>query len=146
MDALWLIPALPLVSGVLLILLSTTLPARWVPLFGVGSVGASALCVLAASMAWQGDVQTQHLWTWMRVGDLSAGVSFYVDGLTLVMLSVITGVGFLIHLYSAEFMSGDGSYYRYFAYLNLFVAAMLVLTTCCCFTSAGKASAPAPTC
>ena len=63
----------------------------------------------------------------MQVGELSAGVSFYVDGLTLVMLSVITGVGFLIHLYSAEFMAGDESYARYFAYLNLFVTAMLTL-------------------
>ena len=127
MDAFWLIPALPLASGVLLVLLSSKLPPRWVPLFGVGSVGAAALCVLAVGLSWQGEVQTQHLWTWMAVNDFSAAVSFHIDGLTLVMLSVITGVGFLIHLYSAEFMSGDGSYARYFAYLNLFVAAMLVL-------------------
>ena len=127
MDALWLIPALPLASGVLLILASPVLSPRLVPLFGVGSVGLAALCVLAVGVSYEQAVQTQYLWTWMQVDDFSVGVSFYVDGLTLVMMSVITGVGFLIHLYSAEFMSGDGSYARYFAYLNLFVAAMLVL-------------------
>ena len=127
MDLLWLIPALPLASGILLILTSQVLSARWVPLFGVGSVGAAAICVLITAVSWDGDVQIRHLWTWMEVGGFAAEVNFYVDGLTLVMMSVITGVGFLIHLYSAEFMSGDASYARYFAYLNLFVAAMLVL-------------------
>ena len=127
MDWLWLIPALPLASGVLLILASQSLSPRLVPLFGVGSVGAAALCVLATAMAWQGEVVVQHLWTWMAVGDFSAAVSFHIDGLALVMMGIITGVGFLIHLFSAEFMAGDGSYARYFAYLNLFVSAMLIL-------------------
>jgi len=67
------------------------------------------------------------LWTWMQVGNFSPGIAFYFDGLTLVMMSVITGVGFLIHLFSTEFMEEDVSYARYFAYLNMFVAAMLVL-------------------
>jgi NADH-quinone oxidoreductase subunit L len=67
------------------------------------------------------------LWTWMQVGNFSPGIAFYFDGLTLVMMSVITGVGFLIHLFSTEFMEQDSSYARYFAYLNMFVAAMLVL-------------------
>ena len=63
----------------------------------------------------------------MQVGNFSPGIAFYFDGLTLVMMSVITGVGFLIHLFSTEFMEQDSSYARYFAYLNMFVAAMLVL-------------------
>ncbi len=126
-DLLWLIPALPLASATLLILGSQWLGPRWVATLGVGSVGAAGLCVLFTTLQWQGAPLQQTLWTWIQVGELSAGVSFYVDGLTLVMMSVITGVGFLIHLYSAEFMAGDTSYARYFAYLNLFVAAMLTL-------------------
>ncbi len=126
-ELLWLIPALPLASATLLIFCGRLLGPAWVALLGVGSVGASALCVLFTAMQWQGAPLQLDLWTWMQVGELSAGVSFYIDGLTLVMLSVITGVGFLIHLYSAEFMAGDDSYARYFAYLNLFVTAMLTL-------------------
>jgi NADH-quinone oxidoreductase subunit L len=126
-ELLWLIPALPLASAIVLVFAGAVLPARAVPLFGVGSVGASAICVLLTVLGWQGEPISQQLWTWMQVGNFDAGVSFYIDGLTLVMMSVITGVGFLIHLYSAEFMAGDESYARYFAYLNLFVTAMLVL-------------------
>ncbi len=126
-DLLWLIPALPLASATLLILGGRLMSPRIVAALGVGSVGAAAICVLLTVLQWQGAPLESQLWTWMQVGELSAGVSFYVDGLTLVMLSVITGVGFLIHLYSAEFMAGDESYARYFAYLNLFVTAMLTL-------------------
>ena len=127
MELLAWIPALPLASGVLLILMSQRLPPALISLMGVGSVGASALCVLAAALAWEGSPLRLSLWTWMQVGDFSANVAFYIDGLTLVMMSVITGVGFLIHLYSIEYMGGDESYARYFAYLNLFVSAMLIL-------------------
>lgn len=127
-DFIWLIPTLPLASAVLLICSSGKLPRSMIPVFGVGSVGLSALCVLFTALSWQETAPIhQHLWTWLAVGNFSADFSFYVDGLTLVMMSVITGVGFLIHLYSAEFMEADTSYARYFAYLNLFVAAMLIL-------------------
>ena len=73
-DLLWLIPALPLLSGAILILGSEKLPAWLVAALGVGSVGLSALCVLATAWAWEGQPVTQQLWTWMRVGDFSAGV------------------------------------------------------------------------
>jgi NADH-quinone oxidoreductase subunit L len=63
----------------------------------------------------------------MQIGDFTPGFSFYVDQLTIVMMSIITGVGFLIHLYSTEFMQDDSDYSRYFAYMNMFVAAMLIL-------------------
>jgi NADH-quinone oxidoreductase subunit L len=128
-DLIWLIPALPLASAILLICGAGGLPRPLVAISGVGSVGLAAICVLLTALAWQDD-PTAHvvpLWTWMEVGDFSAQVSFHLDGLTLVMMSVITGVGFFIHLYSAEFMEDDASYSRYFAYLNLFVAAMLIL-------------------
>jgi NADH-quinone oxidoreductase subunit L len=129
LELVWLIPLLPLASATLLICCGGRLPNPLVALLGVGSVGIAALCVLLTFLAWLDNPvpHSQHLWSWMAIGAFQFDFSFYVDGLTLVMMSVITGVGFLIHLYSAEFMAGDASYSRYFAYLNLFVAAMLVL-------------------
>lgn len=127
LELIWLIPLFPLLSAVVLICASGHLPRAVVSACGVGSVGAAAICVLLCILAWQDQPVQVFAWHWLSVGSLQVDVSFYVDGLTLVMLSVITGVGFLIHLYSVEFMANDASYARYFAYLNLFVAAMLIL-------------------
>ncbi len=67
------------------------------------------------------------IYRWISGGDLNINIGFHVDALTTVMLLVITGVGFLIHVYSIGYMHGDEGYTRYFAYLNLFVFAMLIL-------------------
>ena len=129
MNLLPLIPLLPLCSAVLLIITAGRMPKQLVTLLGAGSIGLAALCVAMVAMTFLNDGQILQitLWTWMAVGNFSPGIAFYVDGLTIVMMSVITGVGFLIHLYSLEFMADDESYSRYFAYMNLFVAAMLIL-------------------
>ena len=129
LDLIGLIPLLPLLSSVALMVSAGKLPKKLVALKGVGSVGVSALLTLFVGIEF---LQTpepfqQTLWTWIEIGSFVPGIAFYLDGLTLVMMSVITGVGFLIHLFSAEFMEDDDSYARYFAYLNLFVAAMLIL-------------------
>lgn len=126
---IWLIPLFPFISSVLLILSAGHLPRRLIAIMGAGSVGLSVLVVLAVGMQFM-ESQTPYsltLWVWMQVGTFSPGFSFYVDQLTVVMMSVITGVGFLIHLYSTEFMQDDSDYSRYFAYMNMFVAAMLIL-------------------
>ncbi len=127
--ALWLIPALPLFSAAILLVSTGRMPKPIVSVMGAGSVGLSALCVVAIAQKFltDGKVIELTLWTWMAVGDFTPGIAFYVDGLTIVMMSVITGVGFLIHLYSTEFMAEDESFCRYFAYMNLFVAMMLLL-------------------
>src|SRR4051794_29449219 len=70
---------------------------------------------------------TQLLWTWIDIGGFRPQIGFYLDSLSLVMLLVVTFVGFLIHVYSAEFMIEDDDYSRFFAYMNLFVASMLTL-------------------
>ncbi|MCB1679606.1 MAG: NADH-quinone oxidoreductase subunit L [Halioglobus sp.] len=129
MDAFWLIPALPLASAGALLLSAGRMPRLWAAGLGVASVGLAALCValLARDFLAQPGVRQITLWTWMAVGDFTPRIAFYVDGLTLVMMSVITGVGFLIHLYSVEFMWEDASLCRFFAYMNLFVGAMLIL-------------------
>ena len=91
----------------------------------------------------------EHYFTWIQSGALNIGVDFAVDRLTAVMLMIVTGVGSLIHIYAIGYMAHEGGYYRFFAYLNLFMFFMLVLvlarTTCCC-SSAGKAWACAATC
>jgi NADH-quinone oxidoreductase subunit L len=70
---------------------------------------------------------SQDLGRWFSAGDFIAHYGFMVDRLTGALLLVITGIGFLIHLYSTEYMEHDEGYWRYFAYLNLFVAMMLTL-------------------
>jgi NADH-quinone oxidoreductase subunit L len=128
-NLLWLIPALPLLSAALLMMSAGRMPKPFVAVLGAGSVGLSALCVAAVAQGFlaNGQVQELTLWRWIAVDNFTADIAFYVDGLTVVMMSVITGVGFLIHLYSLEFMDDDESFSRYFAYMNLFVAAMLLL-------------------
>ena len=129
MGSVALIPLLPLVSAVLLLLSAGKMPRHIAALLGAGSVGLAAGCValLARSFLADGQIVEVTLWTWMAVGEFTPRIAFYIDGLTIVMMSVITGVGFLIHLYSIEFMWEDESICRYFAYMNLFVTAMLLL-------------------
>jgi NADH-quinone oxidoreductase subunit L len=105
------------------------LPRLLIGSLGVGSVGIAALLTLITGIYFMAEPVPFELtlWSWMQVGNFAPSVAFYFDGLTLVMMSVITGVGFLIHLFSTEFMDQDHSYARYFAYLNMFVAAMLIL-------------------
>jgi len=128
-EMIWLIPLLPMLSSLALMLGSGSFSRLIIGVLGVGSVAAAALLTLLTGLDFlaQPEPYTVSLWTWMQVANFSPGISFYFDGLTLVMMSVITGVGFLIHLFSTEFMEQDASYARYFAYLNLFVAAMLIL-------------------
>lgn len=129
---LWLVPALPLLGFIVLFVSAGRLPKAAVTVTGVGSVALSA--VLALSIAWdflgsppEGAAYRQVLWQWMNVGKFSPQVALRLDALSLLMMGVITVVGFLIHLYSTEFMAEDEGYGRFFAYMNLFVASMLVL-------------------
>jgi NADH-quinone oxidoreductase subunit L len=130
LDLLWLIPALPLVG--FLILALSPLPKPGVAAIGVGSVGLSALLAAGVAFAFltsppPGHVFRETLWTWMGVAGFTPKIELYLDALSLVMMLVITGVGFLIHLYASEYMEEDEGYRRFFVYMNLFVAAMLVL-------------------
>ncbi|SHF51731.1 NADH-quinone oxidoreductase subunit L [Microbulbifer donghaiensis] len=129
------IPLLPLL-GFLILVAAPLFSRRELPesisaAIGVSSVGLAALltAVVALTIFRQDPsaVLQVSLWQWLNVGTLQLGFDFHVDWLTLVMLAVVTGVGFLIHLYSAGYMRKDPGYRRYFAYLNLFVCAMLLL-------------------
>jgi len=136
---LCLVPALPLAAFVVLALVGGRLGRRTVSLLGVAPAGLSALLALAIGAAYllqppAGNQSTQTLWNWITVANpagmhvaLSVGVSFYLDPLAVVMMATITVVSFLILLYSTDHMRGDDGYSRFFAYMNLFVAAMLIL-------------------
>ncbi|RQC60820.1 NADH-quinone oxidoreductase subunit L [Pseudomonas aeruginosa] len=101
-------------------------------LVGVGSVGLSALSAAWAIFSFQssppeGGAYSLVLWQWMAAGDFSTNFTLYLDGLSVTMLGVVTGVGFLIHLFASWYMRGETGYSRFFAYTNLFIASMLFL-------------------
>jgi len=129
---LWLIPALPAAGFVVLALIGGQLPRRWSAVIGAGSVGLSAAVSLCAAACYlshppDGGVRIERLWTWIHVGNFDIGFSLALDALSLVMIFVVSFVGFLIHLYSTEYMADDEAFSRFFAYMNLFVALMLML-------------------
>ncbi|MEN3260565.1 NADH-quinone oxidoreductase subunit L [Sodalis endosymbiont of Spalangia cameroni] len=133
MNLLYLTLVFPL-AGFLLLAFSR---GRWsenlAATVGVGSVGLSALATVWVALDFfgaRGDgaaVFTQTLWHWMAVGDFQIPITLSLDGLSLTMLSVVTGVGFFIHIYASWYMRGEEGYSRFFAYTNLFIASMLVL-------------------
>jgi NADH-quinone oxidoreductase subunit L len=129
---LWLIPALPLLGATVLGLSGPAIGTRWAAVIGTASVGLAAAIACAIGVAWllhppPGDVFVQPLWSWVTLPGFAVKIGLYLDPVSLLMTLVITVVGCLIHLFSTEYMQGESGYSRYFAYLNLFVAAMLLL-------------------
>ncbi len=142
LEHLWLIPLFPLVTAALMLLVGRRIPKPGVSLLCVGSVGVSFVCALGAVrelLAADRDhrVFQQILFEWLTPGPMqtSAGHAvrfvadwgFLLDPLSCVMVLVVTGVGFLIHVYSIGYMAHEGGYYRFFGYMNLFMFAMLTL-------------------
>jgi len=126
---LWLIPVLPLAGAAINGFLgkkSSRTAVSTIGLFFSGAAFAWALLVAwrFSSVALPYQEYVAH---WIRSGAFSADFALYLDQLSLIMLLVVTGVGFLIHIYSVGYMWDDPSYYRFFAYLNLFMFFMLTL-------------------
>src|SRR5207245_2235013 len=129
MQHLWLIPAFPLLGFLVNGVLGRRRTNAFVNAVAVGSVLLSLAWVLKTLLA-LGGLETAHIeryCTWFQSGDLRVGFDLSVDRLTAVMLLVVTGIGSLIHIYATGYMSHEGGYYRFFAYLNLFMFFMLVL-------------------
>ena len=132
MNALFLTFVFPLIGFLLLSFSRGRLGENLSALIGVGSVGLSA-----ATSAWiiyqfnvappEAGVFTQQLWVWMSVEGFAPSFTLHLDGLSLTMLGVVTGVGFLIHLFASWYMRGEEGYSRFFAYTNLFIFSMLLL-------------------
>jgi NADH-quinone oxidoreductase subunit L len=134
LNYLWLIPALPLAGAIINAIFSRKLPRWLVSLIACGSVGASFVVSLLAFIAMQSAdehhrVINQFVYSFVFVDTFKIDVAFLLDPLSALMLLVVTGVGFLIHVYSIGYMDTerDDGYGRFFTYLNLFVFSMLIL-------------------
>ncbi len=126
---LWLIPLLPLIGSAINGLFGRRFPRRTVAAVALAFCGAAFAMALWVAIQFS-SVTVPHvefLATWIRAGNFQADFAFYLDQLSLVMLLVVTGVGFLIHIYSVGYMWEEGGFYRFFSYLNLFMFFMLTL-------------------
>ncbi|MCC6703674.1 MAG: NADH-quinone oxidoreductase subunit L [Thermomicrobiales bacterium] len=128
-DYLILIPLLPLVAAIINLLLGRTVTRGKAHLVSVPAVAGSwFVSLLVLRDIWNTEhAIEQKLFTWIPSGSFNVPVNLYADQLTAVMLMVVTSVGLLVHIYSIGYMHGDGAYYRFFAYLPLFVFSMLML-------------------
>src|ERR1035437_4380785 len=130
----WLLLVLPLLGFAINGAVGRRLSKTWVSLVGCGVIGAAFIVALIAYlqlMGWsthdqvsRGDINYYH---WVSVGTLKIDFGMLIDPLSAVMLLIVTGVGFLIHVYSVGYMHDDDDYSRFFAYMNLFIFSMLLL-------------------
>ncbi len=131
-DIIWIIVALPFFTFLVLAFLGQRMSDGQIALVAVTGTGISALLTLIVGGQFLGappeDYQLNvHLWNWIQSSGLDTAFSFRLDTLSLVFIFVICFVGFLILVYSTEFMRDDEGYARFFAYINLFITSMLVL-------------------
>ncbi|HYI94647.1 MAG TPA: NADH-quinone oxidoreductase subunit L [Bryobacteraceae bacterium] len=134
MHQLWLIPIFPLAGAAINGIFGRRLSKSITNVVAIGSVLLSFLWVLKvlSGLGMFGHeapttAHIEHYFTWIQAGTLNVGFDLAVDRLSAVMLLVVTGVGTLIHIYAAGYMAHEGGYYRFFAYLNLFMFFMLIL-------------------
>ena len=132
LEHLWIIPLLPLLGAAINGLLGAKWSNKLVNTVAIGATGLSFLAALEAVREFSYVAPDQIPWvqqyfSWIVAGNFRAGFDLQVDQLTVVMLLVVTGVGWLIHIYSTGYMAHEGGYYRFFSYLNLFMFFMLIL-------------------
>jgi NADH-quinone oxidoreductase subunit L len=132
LNLLWLVPALPLAGALILLAGAKRYSHGATSVIGVGSIGGTLLLslgILGQYAGMHGATHVQKLFGWIAAGDLSIDFALRLDPLSAVMVFFVTFVGFLIHVYSVGYMHGESprAYARYFAYLNLFMFAMLTL-------------------
>ena len=130
LHAAWLLPALPLLGFVVLVFAGRRMGGRAAGLVGTLAVTASFVATVAiyvALLAHHDVAYTCNLFTWIPVGSLQVKVAFLVDPLSVTMCLFVTFISALIHLYSIGYMKGERDFTKFFVYLNLFVASMLIL-------------------
>jgi NADH-quinone oxidoreductase subunit L len=136
LDHLWIIPLLPLLGATINGLLGAKWPNKAVNTVALSATGLSFLSALEAVREFLGYYEQTHqmfrkeFFDWIftgAAGNFRVGFDLQMDQLTVVMVLVVTGVGFLIHIYSTGYMAHEGGYYRFFSYLNLFMFFMLML-------------------
>jgi NADH-quinone oxidoreductase subunit L len=132
-DLIYLAVFLPLLGFLINGIFGTKIKnEKIIGLIGSGAIFIAFLIVVGAffeTLSLPADQRTNYvnLFTWMKVGSLDVSFAYQVDQLSLVMALVVTGVGFIIHVYSIGYMHGDKAFWRFFAYLNLFIFAMMNL-------------------
>jgi NADH-quinone oxidoreductase subunit L len=129
---LWIIPLLPLAGAAINGLLGKRFPKALVNTIALGSTALTFMYALWVTAQFAGLPANQIPYieshqTWMAAGSFSVEYGFWLDQLSLTMLLIVSGVGFVIHIFSVGYMEHEGGYYRYFAYLNLFMFFMLTL-------------------
>ena len=132
LDSFWVLLLFPLIGSAI-----NGFSGKKLPQWAVAAVACLALLAsfVVAALSFQElttleasqRVHTVELFTWIQAGDFVSKVSFVLDPLSALMMLIVTGVGFLIHVYSVEYMRGESGYSRYFSYLNLFIFMMSVL-------------------
>lgn len=133
MNLLYLTILFPLIGFILLAFSRGRWSENTSATVGVGSIGLAALTTLYVGFDFMTqraagvEIFNQNLWNWMQVGDFNIAATLTLDGLSMTMLSVVTGVGFLIHMFASWYMRGEEGYSRFFAYTNLFIASMVIL-------------------
>ena len=131
LEHLWIIPLLPLLGAAVNGLFGKNWPNKVVSAVALNATGFSFLAALEAVREFvyvrNGELFHKEFFDWIVAGSFRAGFDLQMDQLTVVMVLVVTGVGFLIHIYSTGYMSHEGGYYRFFSYLNLFMFFMLIL-------------------
>ncbi|HEX8407257.1 MAG TPA: NADH-quinone oxidoreductase subunit L [Thermoanaerobaculia bacterium] len=132
LNTLWLIPIAPFVGFLLNGLFGKRAGKGFVTAVALlGSLSAAVLGTMAVveynAAYHHGERHLNVVYEWFNSGGIGADIAFQLDPLSIVMLMVVTWIGFLIHVYSIGYMHHEEGYWRYFAYLNLFLAAMLIL-------------------
>jgi len=140
LNSIWLVPLLPAAGATFQLLFGRKVKNRVVSAISVGLPGLSFLWAVGCFLELLNRPEhtfTKVLYTWLpagafhlsngSLGNLTVSAGFLLDPLSGVMLLVVTGVGFIIHVYSTGYMKGEGGYYRFFGYMNLFMFSMLVL-------------------
>ena len=130
LEYLWIVPLLPLLGSAVNGLLGAQWPNKYIIITAISSTGLAFLCALEAVREFFDSGQVlfhKEYFTWMAAGNFRAGFDLQLDQLTVVMVLVVTGVGWLIHIYATGYMTHEGGYYRFFSYLNLFMFFMLIL-------------------
>jgi NADH-quinone oxidoreductase subunit L len=132
LDLVWLIPALPLVGGLLLVVFGAKLGeprAGWLATLATAASFAVTVAVYFDMLGRSAEERTHvvTLFQWIPVGSLQIDLAFLADPLSVTMALFVTGIGSLIHLYAVGYMHGDPKFSKFFLYLNLFVFSMLML-------------------
>ena len=124
---IWLIPVIPLMGAVINGIFGRWIKERAGIIANLTVFSSFVLSVIAFTRVLQGEIFNGNYFSWIKAGSFEATFGLQVDQLSIVMMLVVTGVGFLIHLYSIGYMHGDPGVARYFSYLNLFIFSMLML-------------------